>query len=126
MADTSDGGYALAGYTNSFGEAGYDLWLVTTDVESGLVITGISKRDVILYRAKTDPYWNYVRVRIWLIEEPTWQFGDINQDGVVDIQDLAIVSQNYGKTFSLLSLTGIVAIAGVHTYKRRKQQDLPK
>jgi hypothetical protein len=61
-------------------------------------------------------------VRIWLIKEPTWQWGDINQDGVVDIQDLYILSQNYGKTFSLLSLTGIIAIAGIHQIKKRKQK----
>ena len=76
---------------------------------------------IILYRGTNDAYWNYVRVRIWTIEEPTWMFGDINQDGIVDIQDVAIVAQNYGKTFSLLSLTGIIAVAGVHQYKKRKQ-----
>jgi hypothetical protein len=49
-------------------------------------------------------------------------FGDINQDGIVDAEDLYIVSRNYGKTFSLLSLTGIIGIAGIYTYKKRKKQ----
>jgi glutathione peroxidase-family protein len=77
---------------------------------------------ITLYRGITDIYWNFVRIRIWIIKEPTWQFGDINQDGVVDVKDLAILSKNYGKTFSLLSLTGIIGIANVYTYKKRKKQ----
>jgi predicted secreted protein len=31
LVRTSDGGYALAGYTNSSGAGGYDFWLVKTD-----------------------------------------------------------------------------------------------
>jgi len=30
---TADGGYALAGYTNSFGAGGYDMWLVKTNAD---------------------------------------------------------------------------------------------
>jgi hypothetical protein len=184
VVQTLDGGYAIAGYTDSFGAGDRDFWLVKTDsagntlwnqtyggtddeearsvvqtsdegyalagvtrisgvpyfwlvkvhaemnlehqrnlsTETGLAWTGLTNSTITLYRGTDDPYWNYVRVRIWLIKEPTWQYGDINQDGVVDIQDLYIVSRNYGKTFSLLSLTGIIAIAGIHTYKKRKQQ----
>jgi hypothetical protein len=36
LVQTADGGYALAGYTNSFGAGGYDFWLVKTDA-SGTV-----------------------------------------------------------------------------------------
>ena len=114
VIQASNRGYALAG-------SGYDLWLIKTEVESGVAWTDSTENTITLYRGATDPYWNYVRVRIWVIEEPTWMFGDINQDGVVDVQDLYILSQNYGKTFSLLSLTGIIAIAGLHTYNKRKQ-----
>ena len=58
---------------------------------------------------------------MWLIKEPSWIYGDINMDGVVDAKDLYIVGRNYGKTFSLLSLTGIIAVAGIRIVKKRKQ-----
>jgi predicted secreted protein len=36
LVRTSDGGYALAGYTNSFGAGGYDAWLVKTDASGNM------------------------------------------------------------------------------------------
>jgi len=111
VVQTDDGGYALAG----------DSGLVKSDIESGLIQTGLTSNSITLYRGSTDLYWNYVRVRIWLIKEPSWIYGDLNMDGIVDAKDLYILSRNYGKTFSLLSLTGIIAVAGIHTVKKRKQ-----
>ncbi len=113
MVQTSDGGYTMGGTG--------DFWLVRTEVESGLALTDSTDKIVTLYRGKTDTYWNFVRVRVWTIEEPTWQYGDVNQDGVVDARDLYILSRNYGKTFSVASLGGIAVIAGACTCKKRKQ-----
>jgi len=45
-----------------------------------------------------------------------------SQDGAVDAKCLYTLSRNYGKTFSLLNLTGIIAIAGIQTVKTRKKQ----
>ena len=38
-------------------------------VESGLAWTDSTADTITLYRGATDPYWNYVRVRIWTIRK---------------------------------------------------------
>jgi hypothetical protein len=68
---TSDGGYAIAGYTDYPGPDGYDdMFLVKTDAEGefGLVRTATTANTVELYRGVNDIYWNYVRVLIWKIK----------------------------------------------------------
>lgn len=121
VVQTDDGGYALAGYTWSSGSGSADFWLVKTDTERGLARTSLTEGTIVLYRGKTDLDWNNVRVRIWTIKEPSWIYGDLNMDGVVDAKDLYILGRNYGKTFSLLSFSGMIAVASIHTYKTRKK-----
>jgi hypothetical protein len=71
LVRTSDGGFAIAGYTDYPGPSGYDyVFLVKTDVEGefGLVRTDTAANTVTLYRGVNDVYWNYVRVRVWKID----------------------------------------------------------
>jgi predicted secreted protein len=60
---TSDGYYALVGSSWSYGSG---MWLVKTkpNAECGLVWIDSSLNTVVLYRGTSDPYWNYLRVRI--------------------------------------------------------------
>jgi hypothetical protein len=138
LVQTSDGGYAFSGSTRSHGAPKNDFWLVKVDadmnrehqinlgnLEDGLAQIGLTNTTITLYRGSTDPYWNYIRVRIWTIKEPSWIYGDINMDGAVDAKDLYILGRNYGKTFSLLSLTGIIAVAGISTVKKRRKNKQP-
>jgi hypothetical protein len=75
VVQTSDGGYAISGTTNSSGAGGNDFWLVKTDVlgvvelEWGLTITDVDENTLKLYRGTVDPYWNYVQVQIWVIKD---------------------------------------------------------
>ena len=70
VIQTNDRGYALAGYTESFGAGNLDFWLIKTEVESGLAWTGSTSNTIALYRGISDLYWNYVRIRIWKTPEP--------------------------------------------------------
>ena len=71
VVQTSDGGYAIAGYSTSSGTAGsYDVYLVKTDVygDFGLARVDSTANTLTLYRGANDVYWNYVRVQIWKID----------------------------------------------------------
>jgi hypothetical protein len=61
---TWDGGLALVGSTNSLGAGNYDIWLFKTNLETAVECTNTAANTVTLYRGPTDPYWNYVRIRI--------------------------------------------------------------
>ena len=70
LVQTIDGGYALTGYTDSFGAGGADVWLVRVNLSvNGLSWTDCSADAITMHRAATDIYWNYVRVRVWKIKE---------------------------------------------------------
>jgi len=64
IIQTANGGYALAGDTQSFGAGNSDAYLIKTESESGLMWTDSTANTITLYRGATDPYWNFVRVRI--------------------------------------------------------------
>ena len=69
ILETEDGGFIMTGTTVSFTAGLNDLWLVKTEIESGLAWVDSTADTITLYRGTTDQYWNYVRVRIWGIKE---------------------------------------------------------
>jgi hypothetical protein len=71
LVQTNDGGYALAGWTDSFGSGDYDFWLFKTGgkAEPCLLWVSSSPDTITLYRAVEDPLWNYMRVRILKAKE---------------------------------------------------------
>ena len=70
MVPTRDGGYILAGGSESSGAGLSDVWLVKTEGELGLTWTDSTMNSITLYRGATDPDWNFVRVRIWRPNAP--------------------------------------------------------
>lgn len=70
MIQTNDGGYMMVGHTRSFGfgtanPASSDVYVIKVENEFGLAQIDSSANSITLYRGATDPYWNFVRVRIW-------------------------------------------------------------
>jgi hypothetical protein len=67
---TRDGGFALVGLTATGADDLTSTCLVKTGVEGevGLAMTGLAANTATLYRGNIDPYWNYVRVRIWVVK----------------------------------------------------------
>jgi predicted secreted protein len=75
LVQTTDGGYALAGYVSELGTI--NGWLVKTDVhgnpegsESGLAWTDLTVNTVTLCRPAIVTKWNFMRVRIWKPRTP--------------------------------------------------------
>jgi hypothetical protein len=77
VVQASDGGYAIASGTNSYGvgtPSSYNAYLVKTDafgqmsLEFGVTITNVTADVLTFYRGKIDPYYNYIRVRIWVLK----------------------------------------------------------
>jgi hypothetical protein len=67
VIQTNDGGFMLSGhYYRSWPE---DIFLLKTGTESGLIWTNSTENSITVYRGLTDPYWNYVRIRIWKLRE---------------------------------------------------------
>jgi parallel beta-helix repeat protein len=68
LVQTDDGGFVVAG------EVTYDYrsqaFLFKTDIQLGLAWTDSTAETITLYRGATDPYWNFVRVRIWKPKTP--------------------------------------------------------
>jgi hypothetical protein len=67
VVQTADGNYALAGHGGFDRE---DFILAKTGVGLGLAWTDSTADTITLYRGDADPYWNYVRVRIWKPKTP--------------------------------------------------------
>ena len=67
MVQATDGSFVIAGFTNSFGNGGYDIYIVKSSFEgeSGLAWTDSTVNSVTVYRGANDIYWNYVRVQVW-------------------------------------------------------------
>jgi len=68
MCQTNDGGFTLGCQTSSFGfgtTTDPDCYLVKADSEIGLAQVDSTANNITIHRGATDPYWNYVRVRIW-------------------------------------------------------------
>ena len=67
MVQAADSSFVIAGFTNSFGAGGYDIYIVKTSVEgeSGLAWSNSTTNSITLYRGANDVYWNYVRVQVW-------------------------------------------------------------
>jgi hypothetical protein len=66
IVQTRDGGYALVGFKGGEDNAAVYVLKTTVNGEFGLAWTSLTANTITVYRGDSDPYWNYVRVRIWV------------------------------------------------------------
>ena len=66
---TIDGGFAMAGTAMFSQTSEQRICLIKVDYEDGLCWAYGTLDSIQLYRGETDLHWNYVRVKIWAIEE---------------------------------------------------------
>jgi hypothetical protein len=66
VIQTRDGGYVFVGFKGGIDGTGAYLMKTAVNGELGLAWTNLTANSIALYRGDSDPYWNYVRVRIWV------------------------------------------------------------
>jgi hypothetical protein len=77
LIQSDDGGYVIAGMTQSLGAGDWDSWLIKADAAGnaldgfkyGLAWVDSTANSITLYRGTDDAYWNYVRVRVWKVKD---------------------------------------------------------
>jgi hypothetical protein len=65
---TRDGGYAVTGFQSTNDNIAMFLIKTSVNGEFGLTWTSLTGNTITLYRGDSDPFWNYVRVRIWVVK----------------------------------------------------------
>jgi hypothetical protein len=68
MTPTQDGGYAMVGAVATDTISQLEIIKTASTQEVGLAWSDLTSSAITVYRGADDPYWNYVRVRIWVIK----------------------------------------------------------
>jgi regulation of enolase protein 1 (concanavalin A-like superfamily) len=66
IIQTRDGGYAFVGFKGGLDNTAVYVIKTAVNGEFGLAYTSLTANTITVYRGDSDPYWNYVRVRIWV------------------------------------------------------------